>query len=638
VRGHRQRWKVLLLAALCAWPLATPAGRLLSPRDDASKPPVSRESAFDATLEKVVGPTSMESTSAVYERALHRLQALLPAGDKLRDAQLRSVYCGSLDWKDAKRGLVYSDEALKRARDVSDLASEARSMLCRANFIMLIRGSQSGLPEYDKVVDLLANSTEQQLLGETLEMRGDTLSLVGEQARAMIDFQRARAAFRAVGIGHEVEPLMLSMAIGYRRVGDFLQAERFLTSAIARMQDKKDWEELATNDIQLGFVHLESGAPEKGQTAFLQAIEVASQHGFPDSVNGARLGLAEAQITLGDPKAAMDTLAQANAGFTANKDDSSNDMLLILTGQALAKQGEHDAALAHYKLALPLVQRNGNKRYLAEIYKLRAESEEALGNTGGALQEYKHYTDLQIALQGKMRLEQSRMLGYEYEIRRRDFENRQLRADAEAKQLQVTALERVRHWQTLTLVLAGLFVALLTSLALRQWNKSRRLRSLAMTDPLTSVSSRIGIEYEADQAMADAARTRQPLSLLVLDLDHFKTVNDRFGHAAGDRVLRDTAAAWHAQLRGRDPLGRIGGEEFVVVCADTALEQAMHVASRLIEATKALRFDDIDPDFRVSVSIGAASHVQGESRHELFARADAALYRAKQRGRDRVET
>ena len=580
----------------------------------------------------------MESSRTAYNGYLQRLQALLPAGDELRDAQLRSVYCGSSAWQDAKRGLVYSDEALKRARDVHDLASEARAMLCRASFIKLISGSRRGLPEYNKIVALLTDSKEQQLLAETLEMRGDTLSLLGEQARAMIDFQRARAAYRAAGIDREIEPLMLSIAVGYRRMGDFAQAERYFTNAAARMQDKQDWEALATNYIQLGFLHAESGTPDKAQAMFRQAIDVASRHDYPGGVNSARLGLADTQITLGEPEAALDTLAQARAGFLAGKSDSSKDMLLILTGQALARQDQHEAALAHYRLALPLVLRNGNDRYLAMIYKLRATSEEALGNAGSALEEYKRYTDLQMKLQGKMRLEQNRMLDYEYEIRRRDFENRQLRVDAEAKQQQVLALERVRHWQALSLLLAALFVALLSSLAWRHWKKSRSLRIQAMTDPLTNVASRIGIEHEIEQAIEHATRTHMPLSLLMLDLDHFKSVNDRYGHATGDRVLRDVAAAWHAQLRGRDPLGRIGGEEFVVVCQDTSLEQAMQVAGRLREALHALRFDDVDTSLQVSVSIGAASYKLGETREELLASADAALYRAKQRGRDRIET
>lgn len=630
-----------MLAALCAWPAATPAGVPVVGGDGGSgtdSPAVTREAAFDATFEKVVGPTSMESTSTAYDGYLQRLQALLPAGDELRDARFRSVYCGSSAWQDAKRGLVYSNEALKRARDVHDLASEARAMLCRASYIKLISGSRRGLPEYNKIVTLLTDSKEQQLLAETLEARGDTLSLLGEQARAMIDFQRARAAYRAAGIDREIEPLMLSIAVGYRRMGDFAQAERYFTSAVARMQDRQDWEALATNYIQLGFLHAESGTPDKAQAMFRQAIDVASRHDYPGGVNSARLGLADTQITLGEPEAALDTLAQARAGFVAQKDASNNDMLLILTGQALARQDQHEAALTHYRLALPLVLRNGNDRYLAMIYRLRATSEEALGNAGGALEEYKRYTDLQMKLQGKMRLEQNRMLDYEYEIRRRDFENRQLRVDAEAKQQQVLALERVRHWQALSLLLAALFVALLGSLAWRHWKKSRSLRTQAMTDPLTSVSSRIGIEHEIEQAIEHATHTRMPLTLLMLDLDHFKSVNDRHGHATGDRVLRDVAAAWHAQLRGRDPLGRIGGEEFVVVCQDTSLEQAMLVAGRLREALPALRFDDVDTSLQVSVSIGAASYKQGQTREELLASADAALYRAKQRGRDRIET
>ncbi len=633
---HRHPWKTLLLTALCAWPVATPAS--VPALGGASKPAITREAAFDATFEKVVGPTSMEASSTAYEGSLQRLQALLPAGDPMRDMRFRSVYCGSISWQDAKRALAYSDDVLKQARDLHDVASEARAMLCRANYIMLISGSQRGLPEYDKVVSLLAGVREPQLLAETLELRGDTLSLLGEQARAMMDFQRARAAYRVAGIDHEIETLMFSIAVAYRRVGDFAKAERYFTSAIARMQDRQDWEFLANNYIQLGFLHAESEAPDKAQAAFRQAIDIARKHADPYSLNSARLGLAETQITLGESDAALETLAQARAGFVNAQDTSSDDQLLILTGQALARQGEHAPALAHYKMAVPLVQRNGNDRYLAQIYKLTADSQEALGQAGTALEDYKRYADLQMKLQGKMRLEQSRMLEYEYEIRRRDLENRQLRADARVRQQQVFALERVRHWQALSLVLAGLFVALLGLLAWRQWKKSRRLRKLTMTDPLTSVASRIGIEREIETAIDQATRTGSPLSLLMLDLDHFKPINDRFGHATGDRVLRDVAATWHAQLRGRDPLGRIGGEEFVVVCQDTSLEQALLVAARLREALHALRFDDVDTSLQVSVSIGAASYKQGETREALLASADAALYRAKQRGRDRTET
>ena len=633
---HRLPLKVFLLIALCAWSLAAPAS--VPPSDAAIKPGSTREAAFDATFEKVIGPASLDATSTAYEADLQRLNALLPARDRQRDVRFRSVYCGSAAWKDPKSGLAFSDEALKRARDLLDLASEARAMLCRAGYIMQISGSKRGLPEIDKVIELLKDGKEPQLLAESLELRGDILSLLGEQSKAMLDFQRARAAYRDSGIDREVEPLMLSIAVAYRRMGDWPQAQRNFTAAVKRMQDKGDWESVATNLIQLGFLHGESGAPDKALATFREAEAVAKAHDDAFSLNAARLGIAESQIALGQVDAAMVNLQRARAGFAGMQDKANDDMLLILTGQALAKQGEHVAALAHYELAVPLVQRNGNDRYLAMIYKLRAASHEALGRNGDALEDFKRYTDLQMKLQGKMRLEQSRMLEYEYEIHRRDFENRQLRADAAAKQEQVIVLERVRHWQTLTLVLAALFLALLTSLALRQWNRSRQLSTLTLVDPLTGVASRLGIENATAAALADAARDNLPLAVLMLDLDHFKSINDRYGHAAGDRVLRAVAKAWQTALRGRDPVGRLGGEEFVVVCADAASVQARVVAERLRESVATLRFAEIDPALRVTVSIGIAHALAGESRDALFRRADAALYRAKQNGRDRVET
>ena len=617
--------------------LAMP-GLLLAQSGQAPAVPTAQATAFDTILQRVIGPASLDASSTDYDADLQRLRAALPAGDRARDARFRSVYCGSSTWRDPVQGLAYADAALALARDLNDSASQARALLCRAEYVMLTSGTQRGLADVDQALDMLDNGHEPQLLGEALETRGDILSLLGEQAKAMLDFQRARAAYRQADIPGEVESLVLSIAVAYRRMGDTEQARRYFTQALQRMQARADWEGVATNLIQLGFLQEEAGAPERAVRPFQQALDVAIVHRLPDTANSALLGLAEAQINLGQGEAGLRTLERARAGFAARHDGSSEDSLQLLTGQALARQGRHAEALAHYRQALPLIKRNGNDRYLAMLYKAQATSLEAMGHAAAALSDYKQYTELQLRLQGKMRLEQGRLLEYEYEIRRGEFENRRLRSEAATRQEQVQALERVRHWQWLTILLGALLLALLTSLAWRHGRTSRRLSRESLIDPLTGISNRAAIEAEAIRALERAPRKGGAMSLLMLDLDHFKAINDRHGHAAGDRVLRAAADAWHTVLRGRDPLGRIGGEEFVVVCADTTLEQALVVAERLREATAALLFDDVDPGLRVTVSIGVAQSQRSDDTHEdVLARADAALYRAKQRGRNRVE-
>jgi len=168
--------------------------------------------------------------------------------------------------------------------------------------------------------------------------------------------------------------------------------------------------------------------------------------------------------------------------------------------------------------------------------------------------------------------------------------------------------------------------------------RMRRLGEMAATDPLTGVANRRGIEQLGDEAVASARMMRQPLCALVIDVDHFKRVNDNHGHPCGDQVLARIAHACRDALRHIDLFGRHGGEEFLVLLPDTRLASALPVAERLRHAVASLSFEDIAPGLAVTVSIGMAQlRAEDAGLRELVARADAALYRAKANGRDRIE-
>ncbi len=122
----------------------------------------------------------------------------------------------------------------------------------------------------------------------------------------------------------------------------------------------------------------------------------------------------------------------------------------------------------------------------------------------------------------------------------------------------------------------------------------------------------------------------------MFDLDHFKRVNDTYGHAAGDEVLKELAATVHAAMRNTDLFARYGGEEFMLFLPQTSLELAKVCIERITNTMQSLSFEGLPPDFRITASIGIAQYYLPEEITDMIERVDAALYEAKRRGRNRI--
>jgi diguanylate cyclase (GGDEF)-like protein len=168
---------------------------------------------------------------------------------------------------------------------------------------------------------------------------------------------------------------------------------------------------------------------------------------------------------------------------------------------------------------------------------------------------------------------------------------------------------------------------------------NRRLRLLARTDDLTGLRNRRGLKVALLRELRRAERYGRDLSVLQIDVDRFKQVNDRYGHAVGDQVLQGVARALQIGVRQVDVVARVGGEEFVVVAPETPLDDALQVAERLRALVASFELPVGDQLVRVTISAGVAScRTSGVTEPDLLLQvADAALYRAKALGRDRVE-
>jgi diguanylate cyclase (GGDEF)-like protein len=163
-----------------------------------------------------------------------------------------------------------------------------------------------------------------------------------------------------------------------------------------------------------------------------------------------------------------------------------------------------------------------------------------------------------------------------------------------------------------------------------------RIQYLAHHDELTRISNRRHLSERLAAEQLNQRQSGQTMSLVLIDIDHFKTVNDRHGHAAGDAVLRHFATAVQGALRSTDFAGRWGGEEFLVVTPQASADTAAALVERLRDTLAATSFDALVPGLRITFSAGVAECAPGEDLHLAIERADRALYQAKEMGRDRT--
>lgn len=164
----------------------------------------------------------------------------------------------------------------------------------------------------------------------------------------------------------------------------------------------------------------------------------------------------------------------------------------------------------------------------------------------------------------------------------------------------------------------------------------KRALQMALKDPLTGVNNRVAMDSTLQREVELANRYGTPLSLIALDIDHFKQINDTYGHATGDCVLKAVAGAAASSVRSTDIIFRFGGEEFMILLSNTAEEGAMCLAERIRHNVQAAKYICNEAMIAATASLGVACLNKGENVHSLFSRADQALYRAKSEGRNCV--
>ena len=219
------------------------------------------------------------------------------------------------------------------------------------------------------------------------------------------------------------------------------------------------------------------------------------------------------------------------------------------------------------------------------------------------------------------------------------YENQLLESKVQIQQLKLDAQQRQQEASRLYLALAAVIAASLALLAYTLWRSRRRFRTQAQTDSLTGIANR---RHFLDRAQGVAKKARNPpqnASVFVLDIDHFKLINDAYGHQAGDAAIRHVATRASACLRDGDVFGRIGGEEFAALLPATDATDAWKIAESIRQAIEQASLDHHGDQIHITVSIGLTSgSLATDNIEALIQRADKYMYRAKNEGRNRSFT
>jgi diguanylate cyclase (GGDEF)-like protein len=438
------------------------------------------------------------------------------------------------------------------------------------------------------------------------------------------------------------EPLLAainlqSVGIAYRRMGELAQAEEYLRQSLANPELSRRWVYRFLGHLHLGFLLGEAGRADAARAALAEAIAICTANAGAVDCGYARLALASVEANAGQPDAALAALAASTRDFQAAGNEGDAAMADLVRGQALAQLGRPAEALRHLDAAVAVWDREHNERYLAMALPVRADVLQTLGEHLRTVADLRRYIEIHARADAKRAAQRTELMREQFNASQRELENAELKAREALREQEIAGLTTTRRWQWTAMALAGVLLLGLMAVVLRQLAKARRLRLLAMTDPLTGLANRRHVEFRGQEVFKQARASGQPFCVLAVDIDHFKDVNDSHGHAIGDQVLQHVARECQRTLRTFDLMGRIGGEEFTGLLPNTALAAAELVAERLRAGIKAMALDAVVPGLRVTVSLGVAQMRPSDADFAaLMARADAAMYRAKQSGRDRV--
>ncbi len=561
------------------------------------------------------------------------LEVLVRAPDVDLEIRARLILCDYLSERD--RGAA--EEQIARASQLLPRAQRAglRAGLldCRGTIMETAGDNASARQLFEEAVAIATAENDHEMLANALYSRGYLLGLQGSYAAGLSDLKRAQGIFESIDLPHHSLTALNGIAIMYNRMGDYAQARDMYSRAIKAQRAAALRRELAVTLHNLGRAHENLREWPQARAAFLESIEISRSLRYGRGEAYALRGLAAVASGENDPASGLEILERADALQRETPDARLHAQIQLARGIAYHKLRRLPESIAMLEDALKVFVLAESSHELRETYATMAAVYAEMGNWRAA------YEHLAQSKQTSERLLQNQLdqrfatLKVEFDTVAKEKENTLLLRENEANQKALEHERRARALQRAVIALTAVLALMLASLAVHQWHTTRRMRRLAMTDELTGVPNRRAVLRRLEPLLLE---TKARCVLLIIDIDHFKQINDRYGHPEGDEALKLVAACLRREVVEPAFLGRLGGEEFVIVMPDAELARGRALAEHIRLQVMKIDTRRWLAERQLTVSIGATLSGANDTMSTLLQRADAALYEAKRTGRNCV--
>jgi diguanylate cyclase (GGDEF)-like protein len=437
---------------------------------------------------------------------------------------------------------------------------------------------------------------------------GACLVQQGRYEDGFSQLQSALEAFEALGETGRCARALNYLAIVHEELGDFTRAFEVYERAHAAAVLDGDADMQGRVLANQGKAFVSSGNAEGGLPVLGRAVDVLRSIGAHWHYGWCLLAIGRIHDARGDQVKSLEFHLAALEAVERGHSPRARVEIFAGMGEHYSKRGEHVTARQWLQKALTLATSLGIHREVFKTHKLASEAAKRAGDFERALHHHEQFHEVRATVFDQLARERVATIKAEFELQR---------------VLQARELERLRNRE-------------LTAAYAKLEERANTLSTLSTRDGLTGLFNRRHFDEALALELNRARSFDQPLSLALLDIDHFKRINDGYSHVVGDGVLRLVATVLGRELRASDLAARYGGEEFALILPHTSLEGARIAAEKVRVAIGTTDWTKLTPGHPVTASIGLAQALPGELPTDLLRRTDQALYAAKHAGRNRV--